>query len=99
MDMTGPFSVKSIQGYQYGLIFIDHFTNTPFTSAIKSKDRFPKFLKQFLIDFRELFKSCHVCEISILRSDNASELNSAEVQRIYRENGIKQSQCNQTLPI
>ncbi len=28
-------------------------------------------------------------EIQVLRSDNASEFNSAEVQQIYREKGIK----------
>ncbi len=89
MDMTGPFSVKSIHGNQYGLIFNDHFTNTPFTYAMKAKDEFPTFLKQFLIDFREVFKPWKVCEYSVLRSDNAKEFSSAEVQQIYLENGIK----------
>ena len=36
-----------------------------------------------------MFKQCKVCEILILRSDNASEFKSAEVQQIYLENGIK----------
>ena len=57
MDMTGPFSVTSIHGNKYGLIFIDHCTNTPFNYAMKSKAEFPKFLKQFLIDFRKVFKT------------------------------------------
>jgi hypothetical protein len=56
---------------------------------MKSKDEFPKYLKQFLIDFRELFKAWKVCEIHVLRSDNASEFDSAEVQQIYLDNGIK----------
>ncbi len=29
-DMTGPFQITSIHGNRYGLIFIDHFTDTTF---------------------------------------------------------------------
>jgi transposase InsO family protein len=36
-----------------------------------------------------MFKGNQVYTIQVLRSDNASELNSAEVQRIQQENGIK----------
>ncbi len=79
----------SINGNRYGLIFIDHCTNTTFTHALKTKDEFPKFLLQFLIDFEELFRQCKVCELFVLRSDNASEFDSAEVQQICREKGIK----------
>ncbi len=88
-DVAGPFRTASIHRNKYGLIFIDHFTNTPFNYAMKSKDEFPKFLQQFLIDFKELFKGWKVIEIQVLRSDNASEFNSAEVQQIYRDKGIK----------
>ncbi len=49
---------------------------------MKSKDEYPMYLKQFLIDFRELFKGLRVCEIRVLRFDNASEFNSAEVKQI-----------------
>ena len=87
-DMCGPFRISSIHGNKYGLVFIDHCTNTVFNYAMKSKDEYPKWLRQFLIDFRELFKKWKVCEIQVLRSDNASELNSAEVQQILLENGI-----------
>ncbi len=91
MDLTGPFRVTSIHGNKYGLIFIDHCTNTPFTYAMKSKDEFPKFLLQFIIDFQEVFKGMNIREIQVLRSDNASELNSAAVQEleVYRKYGIK----------
>ena len=41
-----------------------------------------------------MFKPCKVFEILILRSDNANELNSAEVQQIYLENGIKRNMSN-----
>ena len=36
-----------------------------------------------------MFKDYKVCEIQVLRSDNASELNSTEVQKTLREHGIK----------
>jgi inorganic pyrophosphatase len=63
-DIVGPFRVKSIHGKVYGLVFIDHCTNTPFNYAVKSKDEFSQYLQQFLIDFREMFKGYKVCENS-----------------------------------
>ncbi len=45
-DVTGPFRTASIHVNKYGLIFIDHLTNTPFNYPMKSKDAFPKFLQQ-----------------------------------------------------
>jgi hypothetical protein len=74
-DLIGPFRTLSIHGNRYGLIFIDHCTNTPFTYAIrlKTKGEFPNFLLQFLIDFRELFSQSKLCELIVLRSDNVSE--------------------------
>ena len=55
-ECVGPFRTTSIHGNKYGLIFIDHFTNTPFTYAMKTKDEFPKYLQQFLVDFRQCLK-------------------------------------------
>ena len=48
MDMMGPFSRTSLHGNKYDLIFIDHFTNTPFTYAMKSNEEFPKVSKTVL---------------------------------------------------
>jgi hypothetical protein len=87
--MTGPFRISSIHGNRYGLIFIDHFTNTTFIYVMKSKDIFPEFLPHFLIDFRKSFKTWKVVELRVLRANNAGEFNSAEVQQICRNNGIK----------
>jgi transposase InsO family protein len=92
--MTGSFQITSIHGNQYGLIFIDHFTNTSFNYAMKSEDEFPEFLQQFLIDFRESFKTYKGVELRVLSSDNAGEFNSAEVQQICRNNGIKREFSN-----
>jgi hypothetical protein len=91
-DLIGPFRTVSIHGDRYGLIFIDHCTNTPFTYALKTKDEFPNYLLQ--IDFKELFRQCKVCELIVLRSDNASEFNLAEVQQICQEKGIKRHFAN-----
>lgn len=41
---------------QYGLIFIHH----PFTYAMRSMVEFPKFLQQFLMNFRGLYKVSNV---------------------------------------
>ncbi len=86
---SDKFRTVSIHGNRYGLIFIDDCMNTPFTYALKTKDEFPKILIQFLIYFKELFRQSNVCELIVLRSDNASEFNSAEVQQICQEKGIK----------
>ncbi len=61
---------------------------------MKSKDEYPKCLKQFLIDFRELFKGLIVCEIRVLRFDNAGEFISAEVKHIYLDHAIKRHFSN-----
>jgi transposase InsO family protein len=75
----------------YSLIIHKH---SFFAYAMESKDENLKYLKQFLIDFRELFKGLRVCEIRVLRSDNASEFNSAEVKQIYLDHSIKQHLAN-----
>ena len=89
LDLVGPFRFTSIHGSKYGLAFIDHYTNTPFTYGLKTKDEFPNYLTKFLIDFSDLFRGVHVCELFILRSDNAAELNSAQVQQICLDKRIK----------
>ncbi len=89
LDATGPLRIRSVHGNRLGLIFIDHCTNTPFVYAMESKNEYPKYLKQLLIDFRDSFKGLRVCEIRVLRSDNASEFNSAEVKQIYLDHAIK----------
>jgi hypothetical protein len=61
---------------------------------MKSKDEFPEFLQQFLIDFRESSKTWKVVELCVLCSDNAGEFNSAEVQQICRNNCIKREFSN-----
>ncbi len=94
-DMTGPFQITSINGNRHGLIFIDHFTNTTFNYAKRLKDELSKFLQQFLIDFREIFKTWKVIELRVLGSDNAGEFNLAEVQQIV---GIMVSSENYLIP-
>ena len=94
LDLVGPFRFTSIHGSKYGLAFIDHYTNTPFTYGLKTKDEFPNYLTKFLIDFSDLFRGVHVCELIILRSDNAAELNSAQVQQICLDKRIKRHFSN-----
>jgi hypothetical protein len=99
LDATRKLCVRSVNGNKFGLIFID-CTNTPFAYGMKSKDAFhdPKYLKQFLKDFRDLFRGWKVCKLRVLRTDNASEFKSAEVKYIYLEkklNDIFQSRAKQ----
>ena len=95
LDLVGPFRVMSFPSRsKYGLVFIDHFTNLPFVYTLSSKDEYPKFLQQFLIDFKTMFQGQSVSDLIILRSDNGAELNSAEVNAICTQNGIKRQTSN-----
>ncbi len=50
------------------------------------KSEYPKYLRKFFIDFRKLFADkWKVQTVRILRSDNAQELQSREVQKIAEE--------------
>ena len=95
VDIVGKFNVKSLEGSEYGIAFIDHFTNVPFLYGMAHKSDYPKYLKKFLVDFRELFKdSWKVQHVRILRSDNAQEMGSAEVQKIEEEEKIHRHHSN-----
>ncbi len=61
--------------------------------GLKKKDEFPNYLIIFLIDFSHLFRGVHVCELS-LRSENAAELNSAQVQQVRLDKRIKRHFSN-----
>jgi transposase InsO family protein len=41
-----------------------------------------------------LFRGLRFCDIRVLRSDNASEFNSAEVKQIYLDHSIEQHLAN-----
>ncbi len=91
----GPFKVKSLKGSIYAVAFIDHYTNTPFLYGMASKSEYAKYLKKFLLDFRELFNNrCKVHIVRVLRSDNAQELQSSEVQKIEEEAQISRHYSN-----
>ena len=57
--------------------------------AKRTKEEFQRYLQQLLTDFRVLFKAWKVCVFHVFRSENASEFNSADVQRTYRVYRIK----------
>jgi hypothetical protein len=88
-DMFGPLKHESLQGNEYGLIFVVHKNSFIFGYPMKTKDQFPEFLRTFLLDFREIFKTFpRFIELRVMRSDNAKELNSAEVKEIFASFGI-----------
>ena len=60
----------------------------PFLCRLKNKSDFPRYLRNFLIEFSEQFKGCAVLQIHVLRSDNAQEFKSAEVLKILEEEKI-----------
>ena len=89
-DVVGPFKQKSIHGNRYGLWFVDHAVHIKFAYPMKQKSDFPKFLSQFLIDFREIFKMVpRFVMLRILRSDSAKEFNTEEVRTTFRTFGIQ----------
>ena len=89
-DFCGQFKHTSLSGNKYGLIFVAHHGHVLFRYPIKSKDEFPKFLQQFLVDYLYLLKTFpHMLVLGTMKSDNAKELDAAEVRANLAIFGIR----------
>ena len=89
-DMFGPIKQTSLQGNRYGLIFVVHRNHFVFGYPMKTKDQFPEMLRTFLMDFRQISNRFpEAMDLRILRSNNAKDINSAQVEAIFHHFGIK----------
>ena len=81
LDVWGPFSVESVEGFRYFLTLVDDCTRTTWVYMMRNKGEvssvFPVFLKYIATQYETKIKA--------IRSDNASELAFTD---IIREQGM-----------
>lgn len=70
LDIWGPFSIESVEGYMYFLTLVDNCTRVTWIYMLKNKGKvsviFPLFLKHISTQYNSKVKA--------IRSDNAPEL-------------------------
>uniref|UniRef100_A0A1J3G7B5 Retrovirus-related Pol polyprotein from transposon TNT 1-94 n=1 Tax=Noccaea caerulescens TaxID=107243 RepID=A0A1J3G7B5_NOCCA len=81
IDLWGPFSVQTVEGYKHFLTIVDDHTRVTWVYLLRTKDEvlriFPEFLK--------MVETQYSCKVRGVRSDNAPELKFAD---LYKEKGI-----------
>jgi len=81
LDIWGPFSIESIEGFRYFLTVVDDCTRTTWVYMLRNKKDvssvFPEFIKLVSTQFN--------AKIKAIRSDNAPELGFTE---IVKEHGM-----------
>ena len=90
LDVWGPFSIESVEGYKYFLTIIDDCTRVTWVYMMKNKSEvtqhFSDFIKHVLTQYKAVIK--------VIRTDNAPELT---FKSIVREHGmIHQFSCAYT---
>ena len=81
IDIWGPFSVETIEGFRYFLTIVDDHSRATWVYLLRTKDEviqvFPDFVKQV--------ETKYVIKLRSVRSDNAQELLFA---KFYKDQGI-----------
>lgn len=82
IDIWGPFSVPTPEGYRYFLTIVDDHTRVTWLYLLRTKSEvlqvFPDFLKMIEVQFKAVVKG--------VRSDNAQELKFTD---LFKSKGIK----------
>ena len=81
MDIWGPFSTESVEGYRYFLTIVDDHTRVTWIYMLKSKSDFSVILPSFV----KLVRTQYKANIKMIQSDNAQEL---AFSNLIREHGI-----------
>jgi gag-polypeptide of LTR copia-type/Integrase core domain/Retrotransposon gag protein/GAG-pre-integrase domain len=84
-DIWGGYSIPTHNGARYFLTIVDDFTRCTWVYLMKNKSETQSLLKMFHAMTQTQFSS----KIKTIRSDNASELLSNEMQEFFHLNGIK----------
>jgi Reverse transcriptase (RNA-dependent DNA polymerase)/Integrase core domain len=92
-DIWGGYSIPSHNGNRYFFTIVDDFTRCTWVYLMKNKSETQSYLKTFCAMVKTQFDT----QIKIIRSDNAPELISNEMQIFFRLNGIiHQTSCINT---
>ena len=81
IDIWGPFSVETVEGYRYFLTIVDDHSRATWIYLLKNKSEVLKVFPDFIQQVENQYK----VKVKSVRSDNASELNFT---KFYQEKGI-----------
>ena len=94
-DTFGPLQVRTPHGHIYATVFVDHWSNDMWVYTHPDKKDYLEVLKTFFIDFREHYQDkFKVIFIRRLRTDNAGEFCSEQVEQFFRDRGVKHEYSN-----
>jgi len=84
VDTAGPFSIASLGGSRYFTVMVDDASGFLTVYCIKNKSEFPEVIKSYMA----FMKNQTANKMKAIRSDNAREFVSKEVQELYDKRGI-----------
>lgn len=84
-DTSGKFKYQCLDGSQYFIIFLDHFSKMCFLETFSSKDQVPEIIENFII----YVKNQTGQEISVFRSDRGTEYVDKKVSAVLQKYGIQ----------
>nr|GEZ44456.1 hypothetical protein [Tanacetum cinerariifolium] len=84
MDLCGPMRVESINGKKYVLVIVDDYSRYTWTHFLRSKDKTPK----VLIDFLRLIQRGLHAQVRIVRTDKGTEFLNKTLHAYFASEGI-----------
>ena len=70
LDIWGPFSVGSVEGYKFFLTIVDDYSRVTWVYMLKNKSEVQKYIPDFFAFVKKQFGK----EVKAIRSDNAPKL-------------------------
>ncbi|GJY06810.1 retrovirus-related pol polyprotein from transposon TNT 1-94 [Tanacetum coccineum] len=85
MDLCGPMRVESFNGKKYMLVIVDDYSRYTWTHFLRSKDKTPK----FLIDFLKLVQRGLHAQVRTFRTDKGIEFLDKTLHAYFAQEGIE----------
>ncbi|GKE57111.1 retrovirus-related pol polyprotein from transposon TNT 1-94 [Tanacetum coccineum] len=85
VDLCGPMRVESINGKKYVLVIIDDYSRYTWTHFLRSKDKTP----EVLIDFLRLVQRGLHAQVRTVRTDKGTEFLNKTLHAYFETEGIK----------
>ncbi|GJT63444.1 retrovirus-related pol polyprotein from transposon TNT 1-94 [Tanacetum coccineum] len=85
MDLCGPMRVESINGKKYVLVIIDDYSRYTWTHFLRSKDKTPG----VLIDFLTLVQRGLHAQVTTVRTDKGTEFLNKTLHAYFAKEGIR----------
>ena len=85
MDISGPHPESEVKKYRYVLCFLDRFSGWIEVYFMRNRSEVPDCFRRYLADVRPYF------QVERLHTDGAKEFDSAVMQQICLERGIRQT--------